>query len=265
MGRLAFAPLLVAGCYLSHVEPPAGDEEGPHPPLADPPARPIDPWQECSDYRDSGGRPGDPCSMGSFLECNLGCPDEQPGEWCCGPLASCVDGRVSEENPCVEPHCPDGGGSGCCRVDADCDASGWFSGQLCLPPSMTPEDAGLCCVVHPAERTCGTDADCQDDFVCVESRAPCSDGPSASCVASCLQAGCPAGERCRLEGRCSPTPCALGFECPASKDCAPEDDEADPHGCVRRTCTVDGHCGWSGACVLGRCDEGPMTCVSAGC
>jgi hypothetical protein len=55
-----------------------------------------------------------------------------------------------------------------------------------------------------------------------------------------------------VNGECQPTSCEAGYACPAHTVCDPR-PAADPHGCLRDTCTTDGDCDCGGGCVEGFC------------
>jgi len=146
-----------------------------------------------------------------------------------------------------------------CRGDADCPTEAAF----CIRPG---EFAG-CGAPPDCTRLCESDPDCTSPTpVCLEDRTGCEQAcfmPPTACVASCTISGCATGEQCDdVSGRCSPTPCELGWACPPSAICDSGFFTADAHGCVRRTCMADADCD-CGTCVFGACWELPGQCMPA--
>lgn len=97
-----------------------------------------------------------------------------------------------------------------CKSTGDCgQAQVCLQNQTCAPQCSTSNQcpstekcstAGGCV----PKDGCGADTDCNGDKVC---------GPGASCIASCINAGCPSGQRCDSRGHCQPVPVQDGGSC----------------------------------------------------
>lgn len=166
----------------------------------------------------------------------------------------CEGGRLTYENltgPCELPGPPTCEGyvpvdeAEECRLDTDCAGS-------CAPPGDTSSTRML----DFCPRECETDADCGDG-VCLAY----NDGVCHACGPRCTETSCGPFLVCADDGRCVPQRCDEGYRCYPTADCAPGTAEADEHGCIAPTCTLDFDC-ICGACVLGRCALGPGHCVS---
>lgn len=145
---------------------------------------------------------------------------------------------------------------GSCRVLADCP-----SGRTCVAPG-DPVPCGIPCQPHA---TCASDADCAATDLCESYLETCcvpGDPTSTRCVPPCTAGSCAAGTACAASGRCEPVACAAGYACPAHTRCDAAAAGADPHGCLRRTCTDDSACESAGWCVNGACHEAAGACRS---
>ncbi len=216
-------------------------------------------WRTCDLFRTEGGNPGDPCDPSSFMPCANGrvCCDT----YVCDPTTATVIVRPVEcasvcvplMNLCPGTMPPDPSAM-LCRSSADC------GGPLCLPPGAS---AG-CGPCRMPEHDCTADPDCAPGDVCVSTvlACTCTGEPSTLCGPSCTGGGttCAAGERCDPSGHCVALSCATGYACGSNTRCDVGAPGADEHGCVRQTCTVDAECD-CGACVEGRCYDGPGQCT----
>lgn len=221
----------------------------------------LAPWESCSAYLEGGGVPGSPCTEGFGV-----CTDE-PGEDCCARSVTCEGGIVSDVVACASE----------CGETMDCegydgppadartcrDAAGCDSIESCVPPGVSV--CGGACQITPDE--CDADADCPDDHICLEHRVACAcdAGVGHSCVPRCTADGCEDGFTCSDAGWCEPARCTDGFACAHNMRCLDEpplgfpDPNVDVHGCERLACEGDADCD-CGACVEGRCYDGPGVC-----
>ncbi|MEZ4265572.1 MAG: hypothetical protein R3F39_04275 [Myxococcota bacterium] len=143
-----------------------------------------------------------------------------------------------------------------CRSEADCDGL-----TFCRYPGQ--QVCGIC--RHP-ENNCdiaSPSTSCGEGQVCV-SRLPfcaCSSEEGTYCELSCAANPSSCGTAaCLPSGFCAPESCLDdGVDCPTNFVCSPQSASADAKGCARRTCATDAACD-CGACVFGRCYEGPGIC-----
>ena len=144
---------------------------------------------------------------------------------------------------------------GSCHRESDCRSA--F--EACLAPG----EFGGCGVCMTPEALCASSADCAGTDVCFFYRPVCSCGGDASeCRPRCTATSCGEGESCDMtSGLCGPTSCTAGFACPRHNACRPDSALADPHDCLRDSCTVDGDCGCGSACVDGFCYDALGTCT----
>ncbi len=220
-------------------------------------------WTTCDLFRTGGGAPGDACDPATFGACS-------DGEGCCNHYScdpstgtvrfqepDCASACVPHMDRCPGTSPPGSPTNGLCRSADDCATA-----PICLPPGGTLPDDCLPC--QPARHDCNTNADCAPRSVCasIARDCTCMNEPSMVCVPSCADgsAPCDAGETCGASGLCVPTPCNAGYTCGVNTSCQVGSPQADDHGCVRKTCTMDADCD-CGACVGGACYDGPGVCT----
>ncbi|MBA2665243.1 MAG: hypothetical protein H0U74_23345 [Bradymonadaceae bacterium] len=146
-----------------------------------------------------------------------------------------------------------------CREHDDCtDNQGH-----CYPPGLNPS-CGAC---FQTARDCeSTDAkSCGEGELCESYHPECPcDGEELStrCVVDCRDDAsvCDDSQKCNDEGFCVVLRCDTDtVSCPTDASCTPNDAASDKHGCLRKSCEADDDCS-CGACVFGRCFEGPGRC-----
>lgn len=119
----------------------------------------------------------------------------------------------------------------------------------------------------PARELCSEDGDCDGSTRCHAIADPCSpDGVGSECRAPCSEGGCGEGFRCGANGACEVIPCDEGTICADHEQCDASVAASGPvharaSGCVAIPCSEDGECPAGGACVNGRCQSGPGSCV----
>jgi len=158
-------------------------------------------------------------------------PSDDTGGWCAGyappPAGTEID----------------------CRSDADCSDP---AGRCWAVGDTSPFYASGICA-----HDCTSDPDCGQGQVCVVFNQTFECG---QCQPACSADSCHPWEHCAADGHCRPASCeGEGYACPEQATCAPASRQADVHGCVIPHCTADTDCG-CGACVLGRCQDGPGRC-----
>lgn len=215
--------------------------------------------RNCDEYLAWGLPPGDICLTSDFTGCTLELDS------CCVRQIDCRENRIVDDTWCTGcgPHdtCPGYAAPPPafppCTSSADCEG-----GIACRPPSARD----VCGICRPSSRECEADADCGPGGVCAERELPCScEGePDTICTIDCRTAEsdpCAAGERCSTEdGHCRAISCAEGWACALNERCTPGAGASDAHGCARLECDDASDCD-CGACIDGRCEDGPGVCM----
>jgi hypothetical protein len=170
---------------------------------------------------------------GDLCEVNEVCDQGVCVPACTGPEFPCpLDTVCNDQGYCVDPGCLDktcGEGTKC--VDGECVAP--CDGVVC--------PHGLVCVVGVCLDPC-VGITCDPEQVCV----------AGACIDHCGCGGCPGGETCQADGKCTPTLC-LGQVCPPGQYCDASGVCVD--ACAGATCPPGQVCE-TGQCVPGAAGTG---------
>jgi hypothetical protein len=200
-------------------------------------------------HRDAGGPVG---SKGQAGAAGGKVGGGQAGAWSSDPACNSFPGHCIKVCDADGINCP----CNCdCRLDVDCQR---------LSPAVA------CVPLHePSPPCCGTGPQCGPGRGCPKvsgTATLCSGGPCASCVPPCMSdSGCGDGLRCNADQLCIRKRCDTdGYPCAAHSACSGADPNADSRGCLHDRCATDADCE-PGACVNGRCADGPGRCVPTSC
>lgn len=139
--------------------------------------------------------------------------------------------------------------NGECRTTADCEE---IPASSCRSPRNDP---AVCGIPPNNDDFCQESSECGDGFVCATVERGCN-GRGKECINACTSDSCAEDFICNEQTKiCDPVLCDDGFACRAVQTCDPQNANADKHGCVLLTCTVDDDCPSVALCVEGRCDE----------
>ena len=218
------------------------------------------------------------------IECPRGCRNDGVARWGHRSLDASAppvvqdagNGKVTIVGACPGFTLP--AGATACHTNADCkkDAPSF---ERCYAPG---DNIGCGCESPP---DC-TDDTCGAGNACVANKATGCCSAKKVCQPACTATSCLPGESCGTKGACEAIRCDAGFSCAAGMICQPDSQSADPHGCrakdctegsacrpdeicatqatghvcMRKACVLDTDCS-CGACMGGRCADGPGQCI----